>query len=558
MVASPFLSSPEMDLIDNTNIRRNSETLQNRRMVREKRPYCDYKHTGPLEKNSSSEGTLRTHSTRSSRSNSSINSIDNDSIDFSTPTKESPDSSSVPVTPINNISYVHGGYAGAAPLFMNDKKWMMILQHLMPEQYQIISNYSKQTNGVIDPLKIMKWAENSPVVAAYGMLHSKKYVNTAKEEDIRCLPTSKRSKQIMKELSQIKLAILSQEAANKQRGKRMKSQRSVHVNPALEWDVFLDPTIVKQVDLAMQKMEALMDDRDNEIYYEEITAANIEVDRQVSRLMNRMMLAHGSAAQLLVEAVGVAAKYNFSRVVKTTRKLQKKIKQEAQKNWFGCGTTNTTVDEKSADIGSKTTALKTSAIFVNQWLRIFASALKLGHQSADSIAFLVAKGGVRKDKLNKSRSREVRKSRFLRGNLSSMSFDNESLSTVHSHEIGEKSDNLPLCGLFLCLGMSDPASENADHDVSTMAESAELVRKLLGERLRLVLDMKSRHVPARVWGRLIDNLRARGLEIDGIGSFDIDELRQIESGTSTPVTSILFFHSAGDLQRACHANEVSR
>ena len=89
-----------------------------------------------------------------------------------------------------------------------------------------------------------------------------------------------------------------------------------------------------------------------------------------------------------------------------------------------------------------------------------------------------------------------------------------------------------------------------------MAESANVIKKLLGEPLRLVLDLKSRRVPAKVWARLIDNLRARGLCVEGIGSFDIDELRVIGSAASTPVRKILFFHSAGDLQRACHANEV--
>lgn len=67
-----------------------------------------------------------------------------------------------------------------------------------------------------------------------------------------------------------------------------------------------------------------------------------------------------------------------------------------------------------------------------------------------------------------------------------------------------------------------------------------------------------RHVPARVWGRLINHLRSRNLDVEGIGSFDIDELRNIENSTSTPVTTIFFFHSAGDLQRAIHANEVSK
>ena len=106
-------------------------------------------------------------------------------------------------------------------------------------------------------------------------------------------------------------------------------------------------------------------------------------------------------------------------------------------------------------------------------------------------------------------------------------------------------------------GLDDPGSLKADHGNTSMAESAKLIRNLLGGKLRLVLDLKSRRVPPRVWSRLIDNLRARGLGIDGIGSFDVDELNSIGALTCTPVTRCLFFHSAGDLQRACHANEVS-
>ena len=530
------------------------------------RSYRECEHSLSPKSSSEEQGTVRTNSstTQSSNSNSSMNSIGIDS-NFTSPQKESEDSSSVPVTSINKISYVHGAYAGAAPLFMNDKKWMMILEHLMPEQHLILSNYTKQTYGVIDPLKVMKWAENNPVVAAYGMLHSEKSL-VVDEGEITPPPVTKKRRDFMRELAHTKISVLSTKIADKQRKKKMQSQRNV--NPALEWDVFLDPTIVMQVDSAIRKMEALMDNRDHETFDEELVAANIEVDRQVSRLMNRMMLAHGSAAQLLVEAVGVAAKYNFSRVVKTTKQLHKKVKQKSRRNIFGFSTTDTTVDEdlespipsgKNVGATSKAADVKTSAIFVNRWLRIFAFALKLGKQSIDSIEFQVRKGGVRKDNMKKSRSVEGLTSRFLRGTLNSMSFDNDNDESAGLDVIPVDEDwpaNPPLCGLFLCLGMNDPASEDADHDVSTLAESAELIKNLLGDRLRLVLDMKSRRVPAKVWGRLIDNLRSRGLIIDGIGSFDIDELRQIKSSTSTPVTSISFFHSAGDLQRACHANEV--
>ncbi|KAL7531726.1 hypothetical protein ACHAXR_004197 [Thalassiosira sp. AJA248-18] len=120
-----------------------------------------------------------------------------------------------------------------------------------------------------------------------------------------------------------------------------------------------------------------------------------------------------------------------------------------------------------------------------------------------------------------------------------------------------------LCGMSLCLGYegndssksSFPLNPHASHK---MAQDIERISCHLGEPLRLVLDLKSRRVPPRVWSRLIDSLRTRGLIIEGIGSFDVDELRVIGKGCSYPLTPILFFHSVGDLQRACHANEVKK
>ena len=130
------------------------------------------------------------------------------------------------------------------------------------------------------------------------------------------------------------------------------------------------------------------------------------------------------------------------------------------------------------------------------------------------------------------------------------------------------------CGMSLCLGMDDgderficgastgqtsnsvfPLNPHASHQ---MARDIQRIHDVLGEPLRLVLDLKSRRVPPRVWSRLIDNLRSRGLIVEGIGSFDMDELRVIGKGCSYPLTPILFFHSVGDLQRACHANEVKK
>jgi hypothetical protein len=300
---------------------------------------------------------------------------------------------------------------------------------------------------------------------------------------------------------------------------------------------------------------------------EEVVAANVEIDRQVSRLMNRMMLAHGSTTQLLVEAVGVASRYNFSRVMKTSIQTRKVIKDMTRNDRTRNILSFTTKGSKNRDVAgnlssSKNSAstgkidVKTSSIFVCQWMHLFAIALKLGKESISDIQFLIEKGKIKIDKLKKTRSVQHLTSQFLRGKLNSVSFDNESSCEFSNGETEHENEYAPFCGLFSCLEVQNSSSNHVDHGDFTMAESAEMIKKMLGEKLRLVLDMKSRHVPARVWGRLIDNLRSRGLVVEGIGSFDIDELRQIETLTSTPITTIFFFHSAGDLQRACHANEV--
>ena len=73
-----------------------------------------------------------------------------------------------------------------------------------------------------------------------------------------------------------------------------------------------------------------------------------------------------------------------------------------------------------------------------------------------------------------------------------------------------------------------------------MAECVKMIGQILGEQLRLVFDLNSRNVPPRVWGRLIENLRAKGLIIDGIGLFDHDELRMSGAHTCSPI-QLMFF-----------------
>jgi len=206
---------------------------------------------------------------------------------------------------------------------------------------------------------------------------------------------------------------------------------------------------------------------------------------------------------------------------------------------------------------------RTGGVFAERWLELFALALDFGIRSEQAIHEIITSGGYQMNtKLaSPERSRE-QKARFLRRReqySAEMHEKDEYFSRMDALLKNTNDDNLlpmrPGCSFLLCLGMNDPGAINADHGKSTMAVSAQHIRKILGEKLRLVLDLKSRGVPPRVWSRLVENLASRGLVIDGVGSFDIDELRMIRKHTSIPLTGILFFHSAGDLQRACHANE---
>lgn len=290
-----------------------------------------------------------------------------------------------------------------------------------------------------------------------------------------------------------------------QDNKRIKKK---HLKPALEWDVFLDPTIVKDVDRALDMLETLQKTSERNVYEEEIIAANIEVDRQVSRLLNRMMLAHGSAVQLLAEAVGVAAKYNFSQVKRTGQEIKKRLRESQASTSFRCWNGDSSCSDRACSSSSSVKAgdVRTSAILVDRWLKLFAQALKIGRREEDHILSLLQKGKRGKDMLRKPNEIIKRKtSQVLRGVMSSLSFDSESPSAYTQDDRSEKQFTNPsLCGLFLCLGMNDPDSLNADHSDTSMAESAVCIKKEIGESLRLVLDMKSRHVPPRVWGRLID------------------------------------------------------
>jgi len=72
----------------------------------------------------------------------------------------------VSITPLDNVPYVHGGYAAVAPLVVNDPNWMDLLQVLMPEANREVMKIVEENSAA----KLMKWAEHNPVVSGMFLL----------------------------------------------------------------------------------------------------------------------------------------------------------------------------------------------------------------------------------------------------------------------------------------------------------------------------------------------------------------------------------------------------
>ena len=481
-----------------------------------------------------------------------------------------------------------------------------------------------------DPVKVMKWAENNPVVSAFGIWESDSGRRT-----IRCpVNDDGRSFEI----------------------------RPSHSKPALEWDVFLDPTLVRHVSAAIEVVEGLdgqiqrrrrrvaqngvplargaEDDEEDYDLCQSHTAAQVEVDRLVAQLMKRMILAHGSMSQLVLEAFGVAKDYNYKSVVRgvreatttstTTTATGRRNREEEEQDFETLLHPN---QRATINGGKETSFVGSRGIFMENWLSIFTRTLLL-LKNKD--------GPEEKTRCNSSRRREQhqqqrrrrgvntairiqkqqqqqqqpapmdpqgvrffhrmcfarKNSNFVISNptqlsqdqddseddsrdltyddtsdrscsdqanvpslldLSPRSNDSEAYNDMFSSPQPSTSSLGALCGMSLCLTGDDSSptfTRSLPYASHNMSRDIQRISDVLGEPLRLVLDLKSRGVPPKVWSRLIDAMRSRGLVVEGIGSFDMDELRVIAKNCTCPLTPILFFHSVGDLQRACHANEV--
>jgi len=350
------------------------------------------------------------------------------------------------------IPYIHGSFAAAAPFLLNDLKWMRILRRLMPEAHAeaVVQLEKSHVEKDLRIAQIMKWAENNPVVAAYGLL------------------ANNFSKLAVSSPEQLRTPTVS----NLEQSKPILPLRA----PPLEWCIFLDPLIVAELENWIGK-------RDEAVAEEDKDKAADEVQKHVSRLVKRMVLSHGSSGQIVSEALGMSQAFTFGSLVDSFT--------------------------QDGDVAGQSS----TGIFTNTWMAIFAAALKLG------------------------------------GNMKT-----ESNLVIPLNNEGYSSQLF--CGLMLCLGLSDTNSTRTSHDNNSFGDSANIISTMLGAPLHVVLNIRTRQVPARVLGQLINFMGENSVHVDAIASFDIEELRPIVNFTSLPVKIYHLLYSAGDLQKACHAGEI--
>lgn len=416
-------------------------------------------------------------------------------------------------------------------------------------------------------------------------------------------------------------------------------------------DVFLDPYLVRRVEIVLSEKESFVQRQKNArerkviqnhtkmlvksiedekategenneslknapderlvlSYYDE------EIKRRTAILVERMLIAHGNMVQIAMEQIpektGYLKRYNFSRVKRTRKTL-------------GGG------------------------IFARQWLAVYSEAMKLGVGCDDDGSNCwddASLDGERDDDINdfadfsnmKVDSPAHDKQKWVKTGLDSRSaaatanpleaasVDVSRTPPIHDVDSADDDDESsePPVKIIMTRKNADdegvftdedgdgsintnPASpqRKADHNTTrrrsknlsagektlpsgimkqtnantlkeqvhatslqmaalcpdkSMSDSISILKPILqcSSPFSIMLDMKSRHVPRRVWALVVDYLRGIGARVEGIASFFAEDIRDISQYCSTSVNEIVFAHSAGDLQEGCHSGKIRR
>jgi len=430
----------------------------------------------------------------------------------------------IPNGKINNVPYVHGSFFGAAPFMLADPHWIDKLRHLMPDVYVAISSRILHTPTP----KLILWAENNPVVAAYGSAYEVEYMGKV---------------------------------------------------PTLEWDVFLDPSLVHRVQIVLDARNQLLATAASVVgrgpagiaatitslppseravlrYYDD------QINSRVNALLEDMLIAHGNVTQLAMEQIGLFKKLNFSRVRRTCRTLGGGI---SAKHWLaiytkalwmsmGCDGEKISKEEEEKEMkeGKEGKYVSTAASVENVLEMTSGNTLDQTsgkHKSSDTAssdsAYSSSVPTTDGEEYNNG-ILDFKTEVFARA---SAKITNSCSSFEELNSFSQYSDESTTCLKAYAL---------PTRSTTSITESITLLKKILQceAPIGLVLDLKSRHVQKQVWALVIDALRDAGARVEGIASFYDDEIRDITQLCSAPVKEIVFCHSAGDLQKSCHDGRI--
>jgi hypothetical protein len=404
---------------------------------------------------------------------------------------------------INHVAYAHGGFFGVAPFLLASPQWVRILRKLLPDVYIEISRRVLFSRAP----RLIHWAENNPVVAAYGVVqYVKQHQHLSERRRIERFPSSSQCKESV--------------SVEKSNDKKQAAISEDKLLPTIEWDVFLDPRLVRRVEAVLDSIDRYLCEQVEMNQHHEgllpsdqerednlvptksnnkvmvLTYLDSELKKRAQELTDQLLIAHGNTTQLILEQTGFLKDVNYSRIQRTRQSL-------------GGG------------------------MYARQWMAVFAEALRLGTKYDEN------------------------------GDPSSTCTSSmEDMTWLLNDDDGN--DDVDACSNYLDYSLD-----------ATMADSLQLIQRTTKTQhpMSLVLDLKSRHVPKRVLQVVLDTLHSAGIDIAAIGSFEISEIRGLSNciddeiptgdtskknrGMSTRRTKeFMFVHSAGDLKHACHLGLV--